>query len=295
MEDDKIRQIEAKIEKITDLPTLPVVAMKIMELSSDADSSIVDISEVILEDPSIATKTLGIVNSAFYSIQREITSLTDAIVILGLGRVREVVTSVSVFSAFPEVSGKDEFDRSKFWEHSIGCGMVARMIADRLGYKMEGREYVAGLLHDMGKIFMDQYFHEEFIEAFDKSLKDEIPMIDAEDSVFGVNHTYIGSWLGRKWNLPSPMIDVISCHHYPLESTVDPILTSIVYLSNILCNYKGIGKQTNAPLPSLTDSGGWRILQSQNPRLEKMDMERFFEDLDEQIPKIRELIRISGV
>ena len=162
-----MEEIKQWIEQIGDLPTLPTIASKTLELVHDPGWSMADIGRVIQNDISLSTKVLRIANSPPYGIRHSIGTVDRALVVLGMEEVAHLVTAVSVFKAFPDLPDQPTFDREQFWDHSAGCGYIAKLLARRLGYRFEGVEFVAGLVHDIGKIVLDQYFHDGFVTVLD--------------------------------------------------------------------------------------------------------------------------------
>jgi len=284
---------KASIERIRDLPTLPEVAARVMVLASNPASSVSDIRALIERDPVLAAKLLNVANSAMYGMRRQIGTIQLALVILGMNEVSSIVTSLCVFTAFCNMPDDEVFDRDRFWEHSAGCGAIARMLSRRLGLRMEGREFVAGLMHDMGRILIDQYFHEEFVEIVQRTQDGEMRMRDVEKEVLGTSHDEIGGWLADRWGLPDALVEAIAYHHAPTCARMDRPLTAVVHLSDLFCRAKGIGFSGEMEGFSIVDDEAWKLLAEDHPELEDMDIERFTFELDEEIEKAREFVNIS--
>ncbi len=136
---------------------------------------------------------------------------------LGLAEIINITTSLSVFSALTSRRAKDVSVREHFWDHSVATGLIARHIDRKLSMRSLGREFVAGLLHDIGKIILDQYFHEDFMEAYTLSREKDRPMYEAEMETCGTNHMEVGFYIASKWSLPPYLADVIMWHHNRLR------------------------------------------------------------------------------
>jgi putative nucleotidyltransferase with HDIG domain len=294
MPDDKLEKTKERILNIGNLPTLPKVATEVMSMAADPEVSIKEIASVISKDPSLSAKILKVANSAFYGLTQRIASIQLALVVLGLNKIKNLVVGVSVFKTFPIKPGIPAFDREKFWEHSAGCGQIAKILAGLLGCGMEGEEFVAGLLHDIGKIILDQFFHDEFVRVTVLTSQENIPMIEAEEEVLGTTHAEIGSWLAEEWKLPLILVEAITHHHEPEKAVLNPILTSLVRLSDLFCKAKGIGFSGDTQGISFSDRIAWKTLKEAKPELRDLDVERFVFDLDAEIEKAREFIRISS-
>ena len=280
-----------KIKGIDNLPTLPTIASEVVAAAQDPDSSVDQIGKVIEKDPPLTAKVLKVANSPMYGLRKEITSIRHALVIMGLKEVENLVLSVSVFNTFPEEPGKASFDREAFWEHSMACSDIAKILAAKLGLRFDGKEFVAGLVHDIGKILFDEYFHEEFSSVLERTTKEDIPMIEAERAVLGVTHCEVGAFLANRWNIPPPIEEAIRFHHAIEEASIEPVLTAIIHLANVMAKVKGIGFCHGSMVFSLEDDPAWSILTEIKPELAELDIERFTFELDDEVEKVKELVR----
>ncbi len=239
-------QIKKVLATLEDIPTLPMVINKLMELLENPRSTAKDINDVIKTDQALTAKTLKLVNSAYYGFPRRIGTVTDAVVILGFNTVRSLALSATVCKMFS--GGKSEFfNRGALWEHSIAVAFASRIIAKKVKYAEPEEAFVAGLLHDIAKIIEDQYFHEEFIEAVVLSKEKKLSLIDAEREAVGMDHSLIGRRIADKWNLPFKVTKVIGYHHQPeFGGTGDEkLLISIVHIADSIVKIRKIGNSGN--------------------------------------------------
>jgi putative nucleotidyltransferase with HDIG domain len=176
-----------------------------------------------------------------------------------------------VFEVFKGGPGDKAFDISRFWQHSIGCGSAARMLARRLNYHLTGEAFVAGLLHDIGKIVMRQYLAAEFAAVMDKVSSGGMDLDEAEMEVVGTSHAQVGAWLAEKWNLPRLIVDGIAFHHDPCESREDPILVGIVTVANHLCHLNQIGGSGRL-IPKKPGVPVWDIFRKSGLALDESDL-----------------------
>jgi HD-like signal output (HDOD) protein len=234
-----------RLEAIDRLPTLPIVVQKLTAAINDSASDAGLLAAIIQDDPAIMTRMLRIVNSALYRGSEEVTSLTLAISRLGFKTIRNIAMSTAVFSAFG--NGNDEFDRDEFWKHSVFTGVAATVVygycRDSLSTRIpKDTLQLAGLIHDVGRIVMDEFFHEEFGKCMALAGRELIPLYEAETQVMGASHDEIGAWLGETWGLAPGLVDVLRWHHQPDHaSDSHRDLVCVCHVANYICNFQQIG------------------------------------------------------
>jgi len=233
--------IKKVIDGISGLPTLPTVLDKTAQMLDDPDISASDVGRVIVKDQAIASKVLRLVNSAFYGCQRQVSTISQAVVFLGFNVVKNIILSVSVFESFSQNSQAEEFDKHRFWEHSIACGATTRVISRHLGVKDPEEAFVGGLLHDIGKLVLDQFLTEEYLTVLHLSKEKEIPLLEAEEKILETTHAQVGRYLAQKWNLPPTLEEAIAFHHNPTSAETELKLVSAVHLADVIVKGMGIG------------------------------------------------------
>ncbi|MEO7993428.1 MAG: HDOD domain-containing protein [bacterium] len=239
---------------LQEIPTLPLVATKIIQMTNDPRSSASDLQNLISHDPAIAAKVLKLANSAFYGLPGKVSNLNRAVTLLGFNTVRSLALSISVIEAFPGGSATPHFNRALFWEHSLAVAEGARILAARSCPELKDEAHMAGLFHDIGKIVMDQCFSEYFTSAMRLAYENRISTSDAEMTIMKVDHAELGAQVAEKWNFPSSLVEVIRYHHAISFSTETP-LVGIVALADDLCMEWGFGDTGESvkavPPPSL--------------------------------------------
>ncbi len=282
------------IGDLESLPTLPHVAAQVMELAMSSKTSVKEISKILESDPALTSKVLKVANSAFYGLKQQVNSLELALVVLGMSEISHLVMSVSVFSAFPDIPGKQTFDRERFWIHSAGCGHFARIIMRKLGSPaLSGEVFVGGLLHDIGKVVLDEMAHEVFTDIFTRAQEEDRAIYDVEKEVLGFTHEEVGLVLAEKWNLPPAIQEAISCHHHPEEAEVSPLTVAVVRIADLFCKAKDIGYGGDRKGFVLAEDISWALVQKIKPELADLDVERFTFELDNEIDKVKEFIAIT--
>ncbi|MBK6911097.1 MAG: HDOD domain-containing protein [bacterium] len=287
------KAVFARLRDAHDLPTLPTIALEVSRLANDPLAGMSEIVRIIRNDPSMTGKILRVANSAFYGMPRRVESLNMALVVLGMREVSSLVTSISVLGAFPKQVSAGGFQREIFWEHSAGTGEIARVLASRLQLRLHGIEFTAGLLHNIGKIVLHQYYSTELANAFNMSVQEKIPSIVAEQRILGTDHAEVGAWLCEKWSLPSSIVESIRYHHQPHLAPEHSTLTAIVHLASSLARGildRDIRDMVNA---HLAQDPAWEVLAKDNPNILTLDIPSFVAEIEENIDRAREFIRLA--
>ncbi len=265
------------------LGTLPDIYYRVIEAIHDPNRSIADISDIVGKDPALSAKVLQLVNSSFYSLLQEVDTLTRSLALIGTNQLMTIVTGVSVVSIFKNISSR-LLNMRLFWEHSVACGIVARLLANYLpGVVNSERYFVAGLLHDLGRLIMVQTIPEEYSVIFDQSDKQNQNLSQLEEHKFGFDHAQVGAFLAEKWNLPLSLEKMIRYHHQPAEQSqnLDPM---IVYMANLIVTGLDIGSSGEFYVPVL-QTGIWEQLQLSQSILEPLVVQ-----LDHQLKDTMNLI-----
>lgn len=253
MERLEVRDFLKKVEK---LPTLPGIAMQIIQMANDPRRSADDLSKIILSDVALSAKVLKMVNSAYYGIRNKVGSVKQAIVILGFNTIKSLALSTAIMDKFATTGTIEGFSRGEFWKHSLGVAITNRILARRLVRQkdMEENYFMAGLLHDIGKIILDQYFHEDFLRVLGHMRGTGLSFYRAEIEVNGLTHTEIGGMLATQWQLPDELISAIRFHHSPENRPEHQSIIAATHFSNILCKTKGFGSGGDNDISGLVES-----------------------------------------
>ncbi|MDX8388187.1 MAG: HDOD domain-containing protein [Ghiorsea sp.] len=234
------------------MPAFPRSVHKVLDLTSDMNCAPKDIIQTIEHDPVMTAKMLQLVNSAFYSLPRKITSMKHAVIYIGINTVKNLALSIATVGMLPK-HNKADFDMSGFLLHSLVTGFIARKLSafvDKDGFDVIDF-FVAGLLHDFGKIVLVRSEPELFSQALRMAEEKGMNLIDAEMALFGANHSQVGAILGESWKFPEGLVQAIQEHHQPeIESNV---LRDCVFVGNQICKMKAIGSAGNTMVEPFTD------------------------------------------
>jgi putative nucleotidyltransferase with HDIG domain len=226
------------IRQIEELPILPIISQKILEVAADKNTSLRDLSRIIERDQVLAVKILKIANSAFYGFLSKVSSLEHALVLLGTDEVRSIVLGFSVYQFF-SADKANSFDRARIWKHAMLCSQITKLLGMHFRIPDDGSLFLSGLIHDIGKVIIDQYFHKEFLQIIDYISSHNTTFSKAEKSILGATHYQIGAKLLKQWNFPPKVVMQILYHHAPWYSNNYEVNSIILYLANILTKLAG--------------------------------------------------------
>ncbi len=236
---DKI-QLSTLVKKVEEVPVFPQTVINIMTLLRDNNSSALDIEKEIMKDQGLTTKVLKVANSSFYSGGRHIKSVGEATVLLGHSAVKSLVLASTVGKVLEQELKGYEYERNSLWRMSQISAFTSRAVAKNIRYNDVDEAYTAGLLKDVGKVILDEYVHDSYKEI-KRLVEDDMYSLDeAEDKILGFNNSEVGARIIEKWNLDSELIEAIRYHHHPLKATINPVLVSILHVSDYLVIMMGI-------------------------------------------------------
>ena len=207
-----------QIDRIRELPTLPAIVLKVNQMLQDVETTTDQLSRVIETDQAMTAKILKLVNSSFYGFKSTISSISTAVIILGFNTVQHAVVSLSVMKSFALLKNLKRLNIQDFWNHSLAVAVISKYLADHSDKALSSDCFTAGLLHDIGKLILAEYFTEYFEKIWLTAVENAISFVDAEKLENAVNHAEIGAYLAEKWLLPQPLVDAIRHHHSAFSS-----------------------------------------------------------------------------
>ncbi len=238
----KVPDLQKLIDKIEEVVPLPSVAMRIINYIDDPDAEISELAKLISMDQALTTEVLKLANSAYYGFPRRVSTISEAVVILGFSTTRSVVWSVILSSTLKKPVLGYALPEGALWRHSVAVAVGSKLILQHANVKGVNMEeaFVAGLIHDIGKLLLATYVAGAYEEIV-KVIAEGKTFDEAERQVLGYDHAIVGSMAAEKWNLPETYVDAIKYHHRPTET--DNLMAKVVHLADYIAYSMGWGSE----------------------------------------------------
>lgn len=262
---------------IKELPPLPAAIAEILAALNKKNVAIEFLMSKIIQDPALSSKVLSLANSPFYGMSGNIASINDACVVLGMHTLRNIAMAVGVAGNYPADSG-NYIDIGGLWQHAIGTAVAARVLALECRVDQE-LAFTTGLLHDIGKMVIDQCFPDENEQTLKTSKADDCLLFEAERKLLGVDHGEVGAMVARRWNLPDAIVDALHNHHSTDVSKRSKLI-DLITVADIVSRGLEIGNPGDDLIPSL-----------EADMLERLGLDMAI--IIEHLPEIDELSRSS--
>ena len=249
---------DSLLDGAVELASPPVIYQRLVEVIEDPRSHAGDLAGVISDDPALATRVLKIVNSAFFGFPRRVESISQAVTVIGMTQIRDLALATSVMALFENVS-EDLVDVQSFWIHSLACGAGTRSIAVRRGEANAERFFIAGLIHDIGRLVMYVRAGEEMGRVVQLAHESDSAVWKAEREVFGFDHGQVGRALCRRWRLPPSCQEAVGLHHVPHNARQFPVETAAVHIADVVANAMRWGTSGEPRVPGF-EKAAWDAL-----------------------------------
>jgi HD-like signal output (HDOD) protein len=278
-------------EYVGGMPSLPTTVSKVLEVCNNPKTSPIDLDRVIQLDPVLMGRVLKLINSAYYSLGTQVTNLVRAIIMLGVNTVKNLALSSAVLD---RVASKKDFralNMDAFWRHSLCVGVTAKLIAKRRGIDSKSLEeyFAAGLLHDIGKIPLNNALAEEYVRAMSTADRERISIVNAERQVLGIDHCEAGGVVSDNWKLTGAIADTVRWHH-DLEaySGENGDVLRTIAVADFFANREGIGFSGNR-YPDKISPEVFSLLDIEKSLLEELE-----EPVNAEIEKAKVFLRMGG-
>jgi len=295
-----MNQVEAMIEDFENkirqtieyLPPIPVVMAELIQALNDDDIDLNDLGRIISKDPSMSMNVLKVANSAFYGLRNKVATIEHAVRMLGTREITSLCIACSACSVLRPSSRQSTIDLTLFWRHSVATGVFSKLLASELNIGLLNNIYLAGLIHDVGKIVLDRFAHDVYSDVLCLTHNDNISLLDAEKQVMGASHDMVGAWLMEKWQLPL-IFNQVSLYHHRAHDAPDECLiaVSIVSFANHLAKLKSFNFEGEMGGMLIRETDAFKILERINPGIRGIDFIDFVENLNQAHEEIVELER----
>ncbi len=215
------------VAEFKDIPPMPNVMVKALNVIKNPATGIAELGKIMQMDQAIATKTLMLVNSAFYGFRQQITSINKALVVLGMMKAKNIIMSLALKKMMTAQGSRE------LWEHSIKCAIAAEVLAKEYKVINPDDAFVIGFLHDIGKILLNTKNPLKYSKVRYLAQQSNVDLVEVEDAQFGTNHCILGALISKKWQLPVILTNCIRYHHDPVQSSL-PTLCGVVYCADRL-------------------------------------------------------------
>jgi len=280
------QRIQSIIQNVEQLPSLPDVVSKIINMVNDPDVSFKHVADEIAKDQAITANILKLCNSAYFSKGKEISSIDRAIVILGLKEVKDIVVIATTKAVLNKVIVGYDLARGELWKHGVAVAMLAKKIATECNQKtIADIAFTGGIIHDVGKTVLALFVQSTFKDILNTVTEKSITFQEAEKVVMGFDHQQIGEQVAIKWKFPKVLQSIVRYHHEPMNAPDDhKMIVSIVHIANTLCLMAGIGIGSDGLYHEL-NYDAIKLLSLKDSELEKL-----FADIPELMMKAKDIL-----
>jgi putative nucleotidyltransferase with HDIG domain len=264
----KVDTIIKTVENLRPMPTSITRALRAIE---DSSATSVEISEIIGLDQALSASILQSANSVSMGFSTDCSKLSEAVMRLGFKRLKGLILGIAAVGPFNQSLKGYRFGAGELWNHSIATAVSAEWIARELRYSDPEEAYTAGLLHDMGKLFLDQFVFSDYTRIVDLMLKYKLTLYMAEEQLLGIDHAKVGGLIAEKWNFPVILVDAIRYHHTPSFARSNQRLPAIVNVANSY--FENTGNQSALFFERSIHPETYQILNISQERIDQMHVQ----------------------
>jgi len=293
MNELSISAVRSQLAALDAIPCVPAILIPVLRQLSEPSENIdlQRVIELVARDRLLAAQTLRMANSPLFGQSVQIDSVPAAALTLGPERMRAIATTCCVLRLAP--SPAERFDPRVFWEHSLGCALVARQLARRVYYADPEKAYLAGLLHDIGFIVNMMFFPDQFRQTLQRATREKVALGALEQKIFGFDHCSVGELLAARWLLGDDLQEVIRRHHESGQTLIDHALVGIVAISDLLCRTSGLGYGYDEPLHlDLKTDPFVKMVAGELPSFRELEWAGFLTEVQACARQVRNLVSV---
>jgi HD-like signal output (HDOD) protein len=248
-------EILKRLQKVTDLPTLPAMHLEVMRLMQDERSSASGVAELLSNDPSMAAKVLRVANSVAYGSHERVSSVSQAVTRMGFRQTSEIVLTLTVLDLFKDSA---LIDYAKFWQHSVCVATATRILVKYLSRwpREPAHTHTAGLLHDIGILALIRYGGDLYHSVISTAQDRHAALHEVEIEIMGVDHGEVGAIVLGRWRLPQSVVDACTVHHAPPNRGTSPTIPTaeMVHMANVCCESQGVTNGIDTHTEAMDDA-----------------------------------------
>jgi len=270
-----LKDIESQLARCPSLPSLGSINKALQGLLLMEQRYTAQIAEIIRRDPSLTARLLRLVNSVYYGLTTPVNTIEEAVFYLGVREIRQLVVVTPVIEDFQRLTKQCDFPWREFWQHCIGTALLTREIATAVRLPDEESDYVAGLIHDIGKLVMAWSFPDHFTEIHRQALETKRDLIEIENEVLGMDHAELGALYLERHRLPEQMIKTARYHHQPEKAEDSERLAATVQIADLMMRSENMGCSGNymeVTKEQCMTASGWKMLLADMPEMEQAIM-----------------------
>lgn len=263
---DKL-EVKQRLLTVKKLPSQPQVVREIIKLWRNPNVSMAEYERIISNDPGLTSEVLKIVNSPYYGLKSKVTNLRIALTMLGLVEIYRIVANVNFYKVFRSMFNRLSYDFSVFWKHSQMTANIAHYLANNFIPEHTAEAHLVGLLHDVGKLVMEQFFNDEWQELMLRLDQYKKENVAVEEEIYGLNHCEIGAILLIRWNIPKEIVIPVRYHHTPLEAPEHQKLALVSYFAEKIATYRMSEYDQHMIQEYFSEDKMWQTLSNKYPEL----------------------------
>ncbi len=288
-----ISAVRSQLAALDAIPCVPAILIPVLRHLSEPPENIdmQRVVELVAHDKSLAAQTLRMANSPLFGHSSPVDSVRTAVMTLGLERMRAIATTCCLLRLVPKGAG--HLDPRVFWEHSLGCALVARKLARRVGYADPEKAYLAGLLHDIGFIVNMMFFPEQFQRTLRRATRERVALGAMEQQIFGFDHCLVGESLAARWLLSDDLQEVIRRHHESEQAAIDRALVGVVAIADLLCRTSSLGYGYDELLHlDLKTDPSVKMVAGELPKFGDLEWAGFLTEMQAYAKQVRSLVAV---
>jgi HD-like signal output (HDOD) protein len=285
------KEIDSRLELCPPLPSLGSINKALLGLLFAEQRYSAQISEIIRRDPSLTSRLLRLVNSVYYGLTTPVSSIEEAVFYLGVRQIRQLTMVTPIIEDFQRLSNQCSFPWREFWQHCIGTAILTREVVSAVQAPPDESDYIAGLVHDVGKIVMAWTFPDHFAEIHRQATPGTRDLTEIETEILGIDHSELGALYLERHHLPDLMIKAARFHHHPDEADGHEFIVASVHIADLLMRNARIGCSGNfveVTREQCLQASGWPVLFPNQATAEQTIARASLHRCLERLPKVLE-------